>query len=138
MRVLLPPFLFPRYYDADGEETEEDQCVNNIDLGPPPADQDVQVIRGESNYWQEWEKEACFNSGQTHARELIPQHLSKTINETTGQLANPEHGSEGRLLIAEPGGEYVEEHCDDPLADKKDTKLNCHDAPLDLTIEADR
>ena len=32
----------------------------------------------------------------------------------------------------------MEEHCDDPLADKEDTKLNCHDDPLDLTIEADR
>ena len=57
------------------------------------------------------------------------------------QHTNPEHEGEGRLVIdTEPGGEYVEELCDDPLADKKDTKTDCHDAPLDLTtrIEADR
>ena len=32
----------------------------------------------------------------------------------------------------------MEEHCDDPLADKKDTNSCSHDAPLDLTVEADR
>ena len=109
-----------------------------MDLGPPGDDQDVQIISGESNYWQKWEEEVRFNSGRTHAREFTPWYLRETINETTEQLADPEHEGEGRLLIAEPGGEYVKEHCDDPLADKKDTKLNCHDAPLDLTIEADR
>ena len=97
----------------------------------------MQIISGESNYWQEWEKEVCFNNGRTHARDFIPRLPGETTNVTAGQFADPEHGSEGSLLIAEPVGEYVEEHCDDPLADKKDTNLSCHDAPLDFTVKAD-
>ena len=60
------------------------QCVNNMDLGPPDNDQDVQVISGESNYWQTWEEEVLFNSGRTHTRELTPQFPNETIDEMTG------------------------------------------------------
>ena len=55
------------------------------------------------------------------------------------QPGNPECEGEGQLIIdTEAAGEYIEELCDDPLADKKDTKTDSHDAPLDLTtrIEA--
>ena len=117
-----------------------------MDLGPPEDSQDVQVISGESNYWQKFEEEVCFNSGQTYTWENTPRYPMETINEepmepeAIEQHADPEYKGEGRLIIAEPAGEYVEELCDDPLADKKDTKINCHDAPLDLTtrIEAGR
>ena len=117
-----------------------------MDLLTPEDDQDVQVISDKSDYWQRWEEEVRYNSGQTHARDITPRHLMETINEEPGepevikQQTDLEYEDEGRLIIAEPGGEYIEEQCDDPLSDKKDTKINCHDAPLDLTtrIEAGR
>ena len=96
------------------------QCFNNMDLIPPPDDQDVQIIGGESNYWQDWEDEVHFNSGRTHARETIPPHPGRTNDEIPGQLVVPKLESESRFLLTEHSGEYVEEHCDDPLADKKE------------------
>ena len=109
------------------------QCSNKMDPIPPPDDQDVQIIGGGSNYWQDWEDEVRFNSGRTHTRETVPRHPCGTDNDTAGQLVIPELDSANRLLIAEHCGEYVEEHCNDPLDDKKDINT-----PLDLTIEADR
>ena len=96
------------------------QCFNNMDLIPPPDDLDVQIIGGESNYWQDWEDEVHFNSGRTHARETIPPHPGRTNDEIPGQLVVPKLESESRFLLTEHSGEYVEEHCDDPLADKKE------------------
>ena len=67
----------------------------------------------------------------------------ETINEEPSepevieQQNDLEYEDEGRLIIAEPGREYIEEQCDNPLSDKKDAKTNCLEVPLDLTTRAE-
>ena len=68
-----------------------------MDLGPPEDSQDVQVISGESNYWQKFEEEVRFNSGRTHTWENTPRYPMETINEelmeaeAIKQHADPEY-----------------------------------------------
>ena len=100
----------------------------------------MQIISGESNYWQRSKEEVGFNSGRTPTWEHTPRYLMETICEepmdtnTTEQPDNPEYEGEGRLVIdTEAAGEYIEKFHDDPLADKKDIKTDGRDTPLDLT-----
>ena len=107
------------------------QCPDNMSHTVEPDEQDIEIISGDTRYWENWESEVQYNSGRSNIREVSPQLPSKTSNQPSNQISSAEQENNYGSPIVEHNNEYIEEDCKNPLTEEKGMCV-----PLDLTVKS--
>ena len=57
------------------------QCPNSMSHTAESDEQDIEIIPGDSRYWEDWENEVQYNSGRSSITEVAPPLPSETSNQ---------------------------------------------------------
>ena len=69
------------------QATDTGQCPNNISHTVESDEQDIEIIPGDTRYWENWESEVQYNSGRSNIREVSPQLPSEASNQSPSQVS---------------------------------------------------
>ena len=71
--------------------------------------QDIKIIPGDTQYWEDWESKVQYNSGRSNIREISPQLPSEASNQSPNQLSIAEQENNCGSSLVEHNDEYIKE-----------------------------
>ena len=115
------------------------QCPDSMSHTAESDEQDIEIIPGDSRYWEDWENEVQYNSGRSSITEVAPQLPSETSNQPPNQFSSTEHNNNCGSIIARQNDEYIEEDCKNPLVEANETgvSLDLRVGPGEQSIQPD-
>ena len=81
------------------------QCPDSVSHTVKSDEQDIEIIPGDSRYWEDWENKVQYNSGRRSITEVAPQLPSETSNQPPNQLSNEEQEKNCCSPFVEHNGE---------------------------------
>ena len=110
------------------QPTADGTCPDNISHKIKSDEQEIEIISGESSYWEQFEEEVRYNSKRNDIEISPPTISCEPNNQPPGELSCTEENNSCDSLLAGQGGEYIEEEFKNPV-------LSTHevDVPLDLS-----
>ena len=103
-------------------------CPDNMNHKIESDEQEIEIISGDSRYWEQFEEEVRYNSGRSDIKISPPTIPCETRDQPPGEYSCTEENNSCDSPSAGQGGEYIEEELKDPTLVAHETGV-----PLDLS-----
>ena len=104
-------------------------CPASMSHKTEPDEQEIEIISGDSRYWEQFEEEVQYNSRRNNITASPPTIPSETSDQPPGEYSGTgENNSCGSPSVGH-SGEYIEEEFKNPMLEAHETGV-----PLDLSV----